>query len=417
VVFLLETTLKRRRLGALDKTEKFALVFSVILIGSALFKSNRTAFALRIASDAFIIPFIAYFCTRRLVTSEERLRQLIKAIAYMGLCVLLICVVERLLNAGLYYRLGGPFEQPNAVHVIMSVIFFIALIDLLGVKLDSGNKRLFPNYIRNSILYLAPVAIAMTWARATWLAFLCSITVFVLLNRRFLPRSVTVLAAGIALMIIPLIMVSITTTGLDQIIEERVTGRSRTIYSRFGAWTILLDEYSKAPMLGIGLNNLRDTLDARRISIEGVKSETHAHNSFLTILAEQGTLGLLIYLGIIVSVLQMGRRLNRTGRSSRETVFGALVLAIMVAYLVIALFTTALHLPVIHHVYVYSLVGAIAGVYRRIPVSYTRRVVNTAGKDLNARQRDDHPTSRVFEKATKDILVRNIGRRFLSSTE
>jgi O-antigen ligase len=363
LVFLGNAVLKGRPLGPFDSTEKFAFIFALMLVASAIFQSRRTLFGLRIGADAFIIPFLAYFCVRRLVTNRAHLHQLIRAVVYTGVFILFVCFVERFTKPGLYSRLSGPFNDPSALQVFMSFIFFVAFCDSLGGWVLSNDKRLLPSAIRRCVLCLAPLVIVLTWARATWLGFIAAFAVFVTLSWRAVPRSLGIATVGVALVSIPVITATYVTTGMETIVKERVTGRTGTIYSRLGAWSLIVQEFLKAPLFGIGMNNLRDVLAATRIRIEGVKSETHAHNSLLSILGEQGAIGLLAYLGVVGSIFQLGGRIYREGRFSRDRLPGAVVIGIMVAYLVPALFANSLQLPHIHHVYVYSFIGAIAGAY------------------------------------------------------
>ena len=370
LVLLGNTLLKRRRLGPFDRTEKFAAVFSLVLIASAFFQSRRSLFGLRIVADAFIIPFVAYFCIRRFVTNRDELHRFLQAIVCTGFVTLCIAIVERLVRSGLYARLSGPFNEPAGLQVITSLIFVVALCDSIGGWALANDRRLLPTAIRRFILYVAPVVIVMTWARATWLGFIGAFGVFVLLAWRSVHLSWKIAAIGLALTGIPVITLTYVATEMETVVKDRVTERTNTVYARLGAWKLTMEEFLEAPIFGIGMNNLRDVLVARRIYFGGVKSEDHSHNSFLSILAEQGAIGFLLYLGVMVSILQPGRRIYRDRTSSRDRLVGAAVCAIMAAYLIPAFFTNSLQLPSVHHVYVYGLMGGIASVYgRRISVS------------------------------------------------
>ena len=84
VIFILDAVLKKPGLVSLDRTEIYMGIFALILLASVLLKSNRLAFGLRVATDAFIVPFLAYFVTRRLVTSQANLYKLIRVVMLHG---------------------------------------------------------------------------------------------------------------------------------------------------------------------------------------------------------------------------------------------------------------------------------------------------------------------------------------------
>ena len=137
------------------------------------------------------------------------------------------------------------------------------------------------------------------------------------------------------------------------------------MYARLGAWQNVIEAFSKSPAFGIGLNNLRDELEENRIRFEGVKSETHAHNAPLSILAEMGLLGLIVFSAIVISLLRTGLNLYRAGSNLRERWRGITVISIVAAYMVSALFVNSLYLTTVSHVYVYMCLGGIAGLQCR----------------------------------------------------
>jgi O-antigen ligase len=364
LVFLLETTLRRRRLGRLDKTEKFALIFSLILIGSAVFKSNRMAFGLRIASDAFIVPFIAYFVARRLVTTEDRLRNWMKVLAYMGIYVMIIGVIQRLTSSGLVTRVTGPFEGREEIYIVLAVVFFVAWMDSPRRGYSSNVSSALPRIARQFVLYLAPLIILLGWSRGNLVGLLSGVWIFMFFGRRLVSSSRIMGTVGLVLVLIPTLAMGLYEIIPEKVFEERIS-RPSTVYARLGAWQIIGEQISTSPVTGIGFNNLRDILDENRIIFEGVKSETHAHNSFLSILAELGLIGLLAYLAIGGSIIRTGFLLYRTGRDLHQRWRGVALIAIITAYWMAGLFATSLHVPTVSHVYVFLTAGAIAGLHVR----------------------------------------------------
>jgi O-antigen ligase len=316
---------------------------------------------------------MAYFVTRRLVTNGTRFRQLGLVIAITGFYLIVIAFFERLLKPGLVSVVQGPFETRDLLYVVVATAFFMALSDQLR---DGGffKKENLVDRIQQCVICLAPVIILMTWRRGIWLGFISGVLVFALLARRFTRSSRQLAMIGLMFLLIPVIFISTQTSLFKETVGARLQ-RESTVYARFGAWEITLREAFKQPVFGTGLNNLRDVLAQSRIQFEGVKSETHHHNSFLAFFAELGVVGLFAYLMVVGTILFTGLTLYRRGAYPHDRWLGIGIIAIMAAYLVPALTSSLLHIPGVSHVYVFACIGAITGFCgRRLPHPKTYKV-------------------------------------------
>ena len=367
---LLYPLLKKRRLLTLDKTETWMAVFGLLLVASVLLQSRRSAFGFKVALDAFIVPFMAYFVTRRLVTNGTRFRQLGLVIAVTGFYLIVIALFERLLKPGLLSVVQGPFETRDLLYVVVATAFFMALSDQLR---DGGffKKKNLVDRVQQCVICLAPIIILMTWRRGIWLGFISGLLVFSLLARRFTRSSRQLAVIGLMLLLIPVVFISTQTSIFKETVGARLE-RESTVYARFGAWEITLGEAFKKPLFGIGLNNLRDVLAQSRIRFEGVKSETHHHNSFLAFFAELGVIGLFAYLMMAGTIIMRGLTLYCRATHPHDRWWGISVVALMAAYLVPALTSSLLHIPAASHVYVFVCIGAIAGLSGRRPLKPKR---------------------------------------------
>ena len=152
IVFIGNAVLKRRRLGPFDATEKFALIFSLILVVSAIFQSNRSLFSLRVACDAFIVPFIAYFSAQATAYKRGPIAQ---ACPYHWVSRRLphcTGLIERLTLSSLFNRVNGPFWSRNELYIIMAVVFLVTLGDSMcnvrspEKKALSGSAQYFVSF-------------------------------------------------------------------------------------------------------------------------------------------------------------------------------------------------------------------------------------------------------------------------------
>jgi O-antigen ligase len=125
------------------------------------------------------------------------------------------------------------------------------------------------------------------------------------------------------------------------------TGSGRT-YLWSAAWTSV----EERPWLGLGYGGFRPASNQLLLSTPGVDLEVYrlkprgqpVHNTYLGSIAELGILGLILFLGVLVSTAETLRRAARRGREVgaffASRMAGALLLA-LVAWAVIAIFLSA----------------------------------------------------------------------------
>src|SRR5262249_48349993 len=250
MVFVLNALLKKTPWIPLNRTEKYMGIFSLILLSNVFLWSARLGFGLTVAVDAFITPFVAYFLARRFVINEYRFVQLVRVIGYMGVYVILFCLVERLTTLDMFYRLRGPFESANTLHPVLAVAFFVAWIN----PVYEGRQSL-PNPIRWAILSIVPIVVGVTLTRGNWVGFLSAFAIFLILARRLERFPRTAQKIGLIL-IIPLILgLSLANLIPENLLEERVMD-GENILGRFATWIATLRIALTSPFFGVGLNNL-----------------------------------------------------------------------------------------------------------------------------------------------------------------
>jgi O-antigen ligase len=364
-VLLGNAVLKRRYLLPLDRTEMYMGVFAILLLISVFWQSRRIAFGLRTASDAFIVPFLAYYLARRLVRNGHHFRNLTQLAGYMGVCLITICLVERLSQGSLFYRLSGPFPSPNTLHTVMVVIFFMVVLDSLHSASSPGEDQALPRPVRGFVLCLAPLVILLTLTRGNWAGFLLGVWVFLFLGRRLVSFSRKVGVIGFALMSALIVVIAVPILIPEELVERRI-GNVPHIYGRFVTWSAVLQQGIADPIFGIGLNNLRNVLAETNLRVGDFQSYSTVHNSFLAIFSELGAIGLLTYLAISISIVQSALNMYRTGTDVQDRWRGVALVAGTAAYLAPAMFANTLYsLVPLHHLYVYVFAGAVAGIDSR----------------------------------------------------
>ena len=386
LVGAINAAMNNKRLTALDRTEMWMAVFSLVLLTNVLLKSRQVAFGLHVAVDAFMLPFTAYYLTRRLVRSELDLRRLIRVFGWLGFYLIGIALIEFNLSRLAYlHRLQGPFATRDLLYIVIMVAFF-AMLGLVGSKDYSKQKPALAPAIQWFVVALAPVIIFLTWTRGNWLGFISGTWLALFLGRQFFSPYVRVYAIGFTLILLPAVGFLATQVSIPSDIEGRIAD-SFNAQGRLVTWRIALESGSTNPILGIGLNNLRDVLDANRINVPGTRSLTTHHNGFLGLFIELGAVGLFIYLLIVSSIIRTGLKIYRSGLDQADRWRGIVVIAMMIAYLIPGFFSTILYSPELSHIYVFAYAGGVAGLYgsRRRVQDMSRRSTTLARPVLQVR--------------------------------
>jgi O-antigen ligase len=213
-----------------------------------------------------------------------------------------------------FYRLVGTFFDPGFTGIIL-VLTLILLVNYHGScqvfspkKTHKGSPFWGSPYTCHPLSFLLILfiylALALTYSRASWLAFFVGMTVVAFYKKSF---KLWLLVVGI---------LALTWIFIPQPVGEggKLT-RTYTIQSRFTnysqAWQIIREK----PILGIGFNTLRYYQRNKGLISPEEWQVNHAgaglDNSWLFVLATSGILGILGYLGIWGKVIQRVKRVKR----------------------------------------------------------------------------------------------------------
>lgn len=371
IIFLLNAFV-RKRFVPFDRTEMLMLAFSVTIVASVLINSAVMGYSMRVASDAFIIPFLGYFTARRLITDDTQLARLVDAIIRMSASLIILSLIDRVLNDSSSYRITGPFSSKSALYVPLLIAFLLAATESSYRVFIWRKRSVVSPTARGFVLYLVPVIVLLTWSRGIWLGLFSALWMILLLGRKLLDRRKQyALIAFCSFLLVALIGFGI--QGFAEKIESRIANTD-TVYGRIATWTLALKAGLNSPVLGNGMDSMRVILAREGAEYAGKHSFPRVHNSFLQLFAEQGVLGLCLYMAVVVSILRFGLRIRARGIHATERWRGILIVAILAGYLMPALFASTLHLPVqFTHLLVYVVIGAIAGRYSSSMTTSTAR--------------------------------------------
>ncbi|HEY5287002.1 MAG TPA: O-antigen ligase family protein [Solirubrobacteraceae bacterium] len=151
------------------------------------------------------------------------------------------------------------------------------------------------------------------------------------------------------------------------LVRERfatLTSSGGEISTRVDIWHTALNIWENHPVLGVGLGGFPQAYEQALVPGKMFLPATifqpppHAHNIFLQLMAEQGILGLLAFVAILIAAVRCTARLRRSSdRSAR--LLGSGLLAALAAFLIHNLFDVTFEDPQTG-LYVFVLFGLIA---------------------------------------------------------
>ena len=269
-----------------------------VLALAANWRQAYDAEAWSVVAAQFLVPFAMFHLARAVFNTESSVRQLelfcMLALAY--LCFISIAFLSGqtqlifprfILDGGVemhFDRARGPFLQAVANGVSINLLGLVA----------------FDCYLRNRIralvavplLLSAPIAIFATMTRSVWLSFILSLVVIILFRER--QRIWWLLSFAVITTAVLTYVVTANSTLLAAS-QERFEDRE-TVDFRLSVYELSWDMFRDRPLLGWGQGEFAREIETR---ISDFRPGTYAaHNTFIDILVEHGTVGLLLFLWI-----------------------------------------------------------------------------------------------------------------------
>lgn len=207
-------------------------------------------------------------------------------------------------------RIYGTFDQPNPYAGYLNMALAVALaITLLG--------RDWLTHIGAGIASsLIGGAMALTQSRGGQVALLAALVVIILVGvprvrvwMRVVIIGLFAITAGLLTGLIPLYLFDQVARfmGLVQINLIEPNTEDFSTAERLVHWIAGINMYRAHPLLGVGIGNYPDAYPHYYISTF-VNSLGHAHNYYINIAAETGTIGLIAYLLFITAMIVAGSR-------------------------------------------------------------------------------------------------------------
>lgn len=245
----------------------------------------------------YLLKYFEYYFLFFLVVNN--LKNVRQAKMYVGVILLTAFIVSLITAAQIPsgQRLSAPFESEGGEPNSFSGYLLLMLGLILGFLMypGMGSRLMYAGFLGLVIL-----PFLFTLSRGGWLGFFPMVMTFIVLSKRY--RFQLIMGTLVLILCLPFILPKQVFHRISETFEpERAVkvmgkryGVSESAMARVDAWKIGFRRLYEKPFLG-----------------HGVPTGSVVDNQFMRVVAETGTVGLICYLWILVSVFKQGTRLFR----------------------------------------------------------------------------------------------------------
>ncbi|MDD4271414.1 MAG: O-antigen ligase family protein [Patescibacteria group bacterium] len=264
-----------------------------------------------LAEGLRLLSILAIYCLAYfLLNSEQDLKNLIKAIIASAIIPSLFALWQFYTQTGLtvplegiYNRIYGTFAHPNLFAYYLLLPLALSLYLFL-----SGNKKQINNILYFLFAIFLVIILGLTFTRGAWLSFLIIMAIVGVFRYRPLLVGAIVFAALAYFLVEP----------INYRVNDLIANRSdSSIEWRLNLWNDAKEYVKEKPWLGYGAGVASDLILDKRGEQFG---SSDPHNDYLKIAIENGLIGLLAYLSLIVSLfINLIKKYSAVGRTQFKT--------------------------------------------------------------------------------------------------
>ena len=286
------------------------LIFFVIALISLLTASGHLFFNELLTSSFYLVRLVSYvslyFVILDLGREREEINYYLSWLIGLGVIVAILGFIQLIFFPDFtfmwikygwdphYMRLLATFFDPNYVGGFLTIILSLTISMYFFIR--SPRKKIILIAL-GAILFLALI---LTYSRSSLLAFLIAFLIIGIFKSRKL-----LLLGAILVILIPLIFPRI-----KDRLEESFSGIDKSVQGRLESWQNTWRVIEDHPIIGVGYNTYAYTMAEYGLA-RGVIPETGvtpqalggSDSSLLTIWVTTGTIGLVIYLAIYLTIL------------------------------------------------------------------------------------------------------------------
>lgn len=210
-------------------------------------------------------------------------------------------------------RVVGPFGDPNYFGLFQGTAI-VACLALIAMRRDRGLRALLV-----AVLVVLLIAFAITFSRGALVALGAGVLVLAFLRSRRSAIAALAALAVLALVVYPVFVEWRLAADVGRASAQAYAGLERSDASRIAAALAGPQLFLTSPVFGVGFGQY--PLLSGRFTGYPIES----HNWYMNVLAEQGLVGVLLWLPMLATIAATLRRLPRDPRSLGLPVFATYV--------------------------------------------------------------------------------------------
>lgn len=301
VTFIIKVARGKRTLH-FEAVDLAVLIFMIfIFFGGAVSVDTSTSIK---SAAVFLALMMNYFLIANLIRGTHMIKQLLYCFSFSVFITALIGLYQKFFMAAnttwhdtsmfddIGTRIYSTFQNPNVYgeYLVMTIPLIISLI----ITVKSAKQRLANLIVTASAL----AALIYTQSRGSWLAFLISISIYLLvINRRIL---VVYLLGIFSLPVLPFVLPS---SIVSRFMSIGNLGDSSTSY-RVSIWQASTEMIKDFFTDGIGIGTGAFSRIYPYYSFAGIEAAPHSHQLFFQIAIEMGIFALIAFIMIIFILIR-----------------------------------------------------------------------------------------------------------------
>ena len=307
VLFFLQT----ERTSITSSSLNIPIGLFLIVIFSSVLYSRAWVLSAKTGANLCWYVLIGYLFPLNFLTTMGDLKRVVKMLLVSAILVSCFGLAHMFfsnisietLKDGVYADLF--FRERGSYSAYLSFYFAVALSFLLHAR---GRTRRLQWGV---VVSLLGFAILLSFARAAWIGILCLLIAIGLIKLKKILRFRNIAKLVFVILCIGLVMLS---TGVKNAVERRATTitdveENLSNLERIHRWMAAIHMFQGNPILGVGAGNYQENYPFYRVRSYMTPlsyMDAGVHNEHLTILAEDGLLGFIVWLYMIGSLFFFG---------------------------------------------------------------------------------------------------------------
>ncbi len=299
------------------------LAFSFLL---ALFTANVIFHDIALQPAAKVLRLAGYFSLYLIVAElsrSETNRRILETALILSIFVTVVPTVYILIcNDAVITNQSKPL---NGIMSKNNFGFYSCYMTLFSVYYFNSSKNFLKKCFALIMTTLCSVALALSYTRAAWIAFLVAFVVHLLISRNHL-KSIIVL---VLVLLVGSLLSAVLYRGMVlDLHQKREVGMNSYEFRYNYAWPASIRAFKERPYFGHGLgHNLKAMQTVGRLN-------NTSHSDYLVILVETGILGLSAYVIFVSSLFTRTVKSIYKARNSDNKMLAVMSLSVFIAFLV-----------------------------------------------------------------------------------